>query len=354
MIVTPLGVTIVSPATVNAQLPPASAARSTIDASRLHRRDGRFADQDRRFASGNERGGDRRRRWRRSARPSTHVAALAVRASAPSHSRRRLRRRRRDRTPKTSRRATGLCSLTAARTSYPLTTAPNRRAVAMACKPATPAPRTSTLAGGIVPAAVVSIGKNFGSSDAAQSARLYSPAMLLCDEKRIHRLRARDARNHLHRERRHAGAFQRFDVLRISQWIEKSDHDRARPQRLQYRCGRTSDRNQRSSASGIRLRPVVDQCRSGSRICSSGKDGCGAGAARIRDIGARTSRVWNRFRYECDSTFGGAASRGTATIIAPVIRPKSRDPKRSPTSLIWPIAKQRHYQHQMNAMMPAS
>src|SRR5579884_1137726 len=59
------------------------------------------------------------------------------------------------------------CSLTAARTSKPCTTAPSRRAVAIACSPATPAPSTSTVAGRIVPAAVISIGKNRPISVAA-------------------------------------------------------------------------------------------------------------------------------------------------------------------------------------------
>ena len=42
-------------------------------------------------------------------------------------------------------------------------------AVAIACRPATPAPITSTFDGRIVPAAVVSIGKNFGDASAAIS-----------------------------------------------------------------------------------------------------------------------------------------------------------------------------------------
>ena len=46
------------------------------------------------------------------------------------------------------------------------------RAVAIACKPATPAPTISTLLGRIVPAAVVSIGKNFGAASAAISTAL--------------------------------------------------------------------------------------------------------------------------------------------------------------------------------------
>ena len=63
-----------------------------------------------------------------------------------------------------------ICSLTAERTSKACTTAPSRRAVAIACSPATPAPSTSTLAGRTVPAAVVSMGKKRGSSWAAISA----------------------------------------------------------------------------------------------------------------------------------------------------------------------------------------
>jgi len=63
-------------------------------------------------------------------------------------------------------------SLTAGRTSYAETTAPRRRAVAIACSPATPAPITSTRAGGIVPAAVIIIGKNLPRRPAAISTAL--------------------------------------------------------------------------------------------------------------------------------------------------------------------------------------
>ena len=51
--------------------------------------------------------------------------------------------------------------------SKPVTIAPSRLAVATACRPATPAPRTSTLAGGTVPAAVVIIPKKRPDSRAA-------------------------------------------------------------------------------------------------------------------------------------------------------------------------------------------
>ena len=61
-------------------------------------------------------------------------------------------------------------SAEAGRTSYASTTAPRRRAVAIACRPATPAPSTSTLAGATVPAAVMNSGKNRGSRSAATRA----------------------------------------------------------------------------------------------------------------------------------------------------------------------------------------
>ncbi len=57
-------------------------------------------------------------------------------------------------------------------TSYPLTTAPSLRAVPIACSPATPVPRTSTLAGRAVPAAVMSSGKNRPNAPAATSTAL--------------------------------------------------------------------------------------------------------------------------------------------------------------------------------------
>ncbi len=64
------------------------------------------------------------------------------------------------------------CSFTAGRTSNEDTTAPSLRAVAIACRPATPAPMTSARTGAIVPAAVMSIGKSFGTRSAARSTAL--------------------------------------------------------------------------------------------------------------------------------------------------------------------------------------
>jgi hypothetical protein len=50
-------------------------------------------------------------------------------------------------------------SFTAGLVSNTSTTAPNLFAVAIACKPATPAPRIRTFAGAILPAAVMNMGK---------------------------------------------------------------------------------------------------------------------------------------------------------------------------------------------------
>src|SRR5512137_3156687 len=55
--------------------------------------------------------------------------------------------------------------------------APRRFAVAIAIRPATPAPRIRTVAGRIVPAAVVSIGRNFGQLSAPMMVATYPPAV---------------------------------------------------------------------------------------------------------------------------------------------------------------------------------
>ena len=55
------------------------------------------------------------------------------------------------------------CSSTTGLVSNASTRAPNLFAVAIACNPATPTPTTNTLAGEIVPAAVIIIGKDLES-----------------------------------------------------------------------------------------------------------------------------------------------------------------------------------------------
>ena len=62
--------------------------------------------------------------------------------------------------------------LTAGRTSYAPTFAPRRRAVAIACSPATPAPTMKTRAEATVPAAVMSMGNMRGEVLAARGTPL--------------------------------------------------------------------------------------------------------------------------------------------------------------------------------------
>ena len=68
------------------------------------------------------------------------------------------------------------------RTSYAETTAPKRRAVAIACSPATPAPSTKTCAGVTVPAAVINSGKKRGDISAPTKTARY-PAQSACEVK---------------------------------------------------------------------------------------------------------------------------------------------------------------------------
>src|SRR2546430_6474996 len=67
-------------------------------------------------------------------------------------------------------------SLTAGRTSYEDTTAPSRRAVAIACRPATPPPITRTRVGATLPAAVIIIGKSLPIRPAAINTALHQAA----------------------------------------------------------------------------------------------------------------------------------------------------------------------------------
>ena len=60
------------------------------------------------------------------------------------------------------------------------TLAPSLLAVAIACKPATPTPTTKTLAGDIVPAAVIIIGKDF-ERVLEDSITAEYPAKLACE-----------------------------------------------------------------------------------------------------------------------------------------------------------------------------
>ncbi len=113
--------------------------------------------------------------------------------------------------------------------SNAVTTAPSRRAVAIACRPATPAPRIKHLR------------RRHGArrghehrEEARQLQRGDQHRAVAGDRRlrgqRVHRLRTRDPRHLLHRQRRRAGRRDRLEPRRIAQRVQEAQQDRPRPQ----------------------------------------------------------------------------------------------------------------------------
>ena len=92
------------------------------------------------------------------------------------------------------------CSFTSGRVSNARTIAPILLAAPIAESPATPAPMTSTFAGGIFPAAVICPVKKRPKCCAASTTARY-PAMFAIELNRIHFLRAGNTRNAIDGER---------------------------------------------------------------------------------------------------------------------------------------------------------
>ena len=120
-------------------------------------------------------------------------------------------------------------SADAARTSYASTTAPSRFAVAIACSPATPAPSTSTLAGGIVPAAVISSGRNGRELLGGDERGAVAGHQRLGGEG-VHRLGPGDPRQQLHRERGDPARGERADPVGVGRRREEAGRDAAAAQ----------------------------------------------------------------------------------------------------------------------------
>ena len=238
-IVTPCATTI-SSGRVSSQLPPRSAARSTttdpggIAVDHLRR------DEDRRALAGNQRRGDDDVAARRRPSASSRAAGGRTTRPAPSRSRPCPRRRRSRARSSTNLRAEALDLLLDGRAARrrPRTLAPSRRAVAMACSPATPAPTMKTRAGAIVPAAVISIGNMRGSAFGGQQHRLVAGDGRH-RRQHVHALGARDARHQLHREEALTPVGgERPDGIGRAKRIGEADDRLARPE--QRRVGRHS------------------------------------------------------------------------------------------------------------------
>ena len=119
------------------------------------------------------------------------------------------------------------CSLAAGRTSVAVTMAPSRRAVAIACRPATPAPMTNTLAAGTVPAAVIIIGRARPYSAAAVDHGAIAGEIGLRGQ-HVHGLRPGDARHQLHGKGRDARLGHGGERRLIAERIHDGDDQRTR------------------------------------------------------------------------------------------------------------------------------
>ncbi len=117
------------------------------------------------------------------------------------------------------------CSLVAGRTSVAETMAPRRRAVAMACRPATPTPMMNTLRRRHGARRGHHHRDGLAEHGGGIDHRLVAGEIGLAGE-HVHRLRAGDARHELHRHQRGAGARQRFESGAVVVGREDGGHDR--------------------------------------------------------------------------------------------------------------------------------
>ena len=124
-----------------------------------------------------------------------------------------------------------ICSFTALRTSYPLTTAPKRRAVAMACNPGDARADDQHSRGSHGPGRSGHHGKHFRQRGGGEQDGFVSGDRSH-GRQRVHRLRARGARHEFHGKQRDS----RLPIARgereIGQRIAKPDGDDVRLRRL--------------------------------------------------------------------------------------------------------------------------
>ncbi len=116
----------------------------------------------------------------------------------------------------------------------------------------------------------------------------------------VHGLRARDARDHLHGDRRQSGIGQPSGERRIAERIEKSDRDAAAPQRRQGFVAGTADGDERVGLAR-QIGDVVNDRRAGGGVLFVGKGGRDAGAALNGDCDLRFGEARDGFGHEGDA-----------------------------------------------------
>ena len=153
--------------------------------------------------------------------------------------------------------------------------------------------------GGIVPAAVISIGKKRPSSSAPSERRAVARDVALGGE-RVHRLRARDARDRLHRERGRLRVGERPCGGRARERSEKADQDRARAERADLLGVRRRDRHDHVGG------PHLARVRRSRTRPPRGRRRRRAARPRPRRVCTRTSRP---FAFSFSTTSGTSATR---------------------------------------------
>ena len=174
------------------------------------------------------------------------------------------------------------CSLAAGRTSVAVTTAPRRRAVAIACRPATPAPMTKTLrrrhrAGR---------GHHHRQRPAVFGGGVDHGAVageIGLARQHVHRLRAGDARQELHGEASEAGIGHGAQRGVVAVGIHDGDDDRAASCSARAPPPAAGAPSSTTSAPSSASR---DDVRAGGGIVGVEDAGLDAGAGLDRDLGA--------------------------------------------------------------------
>ena len=181
--------------------------------------------------------------------------------------------------------------------SKPVTTAPSRFAVAIACRPATPAPRTSTFAGRDGAG-----GGGHHREEAAGLARGEQGGGVAGDVRlrgeRVHRLGAGDPRDRLHREAGHAGGGERLVGLGRGERREVADQHLALLQLADLLGGRDGDVDDDLGAPGIAdLGP-------GLGVLGVGMAGVLAGAGLDHDVDAALGQRRDHGRNQRHAALG--------------------------------------------------
>ena len=180
--------------------------------------------------------------------------------------------------------------------------------MAIDCRPATPTPITSTLAGGTVPAAVMNMGKNLARCSAAVSPALY-PDTVACELRASMRLGPADAGEQVEAEDGDSLGGQRAQgVLGLRHAEEAQDGGALGQAATSAALGGVDPDDQTRPRDG---RGDVGRHRgAGVRVGGVAERGLGAGARLHADLPARADQLLDHVGDEGHSALSGTGLRG--------------------------------------------